>query len=72
MPDTIDPHQMRCDLFIAGSGASGLTAAIVAAKQGLKVIVAEKDLVFGGTTALSGGYLWIPNNHLGAAEGIRD
>ena len=72
MPDTIDPHQMRCDLFIAGSGASGLTAAIVAAKQGLKVIVAEKNSMFGGTTALSGGYLWIPNNHLGAAEGIRN
>ena len=72
MSDTINPEQLECDLFVAGSGASGLTAAIVAAKHGLKVIVAEKEAVFGGTTALSGGYLWVPSNHLSAAEGIKD
>lgn len=72
MSDTVDPVKLECDLFVAGSGASGLTAAIVAAKHGLKVIVAEKEAVFGGTTALSGGYLWVPNNHLDAAEGIKD
>lgn len=66
------PKMLECDLFVAGSGAGGLTAAIVAAKHGLKVIVAEKEAVFGGTTALSGGYLWVPNNHLNAAEGIKD
>ena len=45
-----------CDLLVAGSGAGGMSAAIVAAKKGLKVIVAEKEPVFGGTTALSGGF----------------
>ena len=63
---------VHCDLLVAGSGASGLAAAIVAAKHGLKVIVAEKEPVFGGTTALSGGYLWVPNNPLSKEAGIAD
>ena len=49
-----------------------MTAAIVAAKNGLKVIVAEKEPVFGGTTALSGGYLWVPNNMVSEEAGVRD
>jgi len=61
-----------CDLLVAGSGASGMTAAIVAAKNGLKVIVVEKEPVFGGTTALSGGFLWVPNNPVSADAGIED
>lgn len=69
---TLSSVKLECDILVAGSGASGLTAAIVAAKRGLKVIIAEKEAVFGGTTALSGGYLWVPNNHLSAAEGIKD
>src|SRR5271163_951772 len=61
-----------CDVLVAGSGAGGLTTAIVAAKHGLKVIVVEKEDVYGGTTALSGGYLWIPDNHLAKAAGVAD
>ncbi|MCD1624646.1 FAD-dependent oxidoreductase [Seohaeicola saemankumensis] len=61
-----------CDLLVAGSGASGMTAAIVAAKNGLKVIVVEKEPVFGGTTALSGGYLWVPNNPVSQEAGVKD
>ncbi|KEJ93740.1 Succinate dehydrogenase/fumarate reductase, flavoprotein subunit [Pseudosulfitobacter pseudonitzschiae] len=61
-----------CDLLVAGSGASGMTAAIVAAKNGLKVIVVEKESVFGGTTALSGGYLWVPNNFVSQEAGVKD
>jgi succinate dehydrogenase/fumarate reductase flavoprotein subunit len=61
-----------CDLLVAGSGASGMTAAIVAAKNGLKVIVVEKEPVFGGTTALSGGYLWVPNNPVSQDAGVKD
>lgn len=63
---------ISCDLLVAGSGASGMTAAIVAARNGLKVVVAEKEPVFGGTTALSGGYLWVPNNPVSRAVGVDD
>ena len=45
-----------------GSGASGLTAALRAAHAGLEVLVVEKAAEFGGTTALSGGGIWIPNS----------
>ncbi|CAM5186324.1 Thiamine thiazole synthase [Castellaniella defragrans] len=62
----------RCDLLVIGAGVSGLTTAIVAAKQGLKVIVVEKAPVFGGTAAFSGGVLWIPGNHVARSAGIRD
>ena len=65
-------EEVHCDLLVAGSGASGLTAAVVAAKQGLNVIVAEKEPVFGGTTAFSGGYLWVPNNPVSKEAGIKD
>ncbi|MGV8939285.1 MAG: FAD-dependent oxidoreductase [Allorhizobium sp.] len=51
----------ECDVLVIGSGAGGLSAAVTAAHLDLKVIVAEKADVFGGTTAFSGGWLWIPN-----------
>jgi succinate dehydrogenase/fumarate reductase flavoprotein subunit len=63
---------MTCDLLVAGSGAGGMTSAIVARKNGLDVIVAEKEPVMGGTTALSGGYLWVPNNTINKAAGTKD
>lgn len=61
-----------CDVLVAGSGAGGMTAAIVARKHGLNVIVVEKEPYIGGTTALSGGYLWVPNNSVNKAAGTRD
>lgn len=63
---------VTCDVLIAGSGAGGMTAAIVARKHGLDVIVVEKEAVMGGTTALSGGYLWVPNNSVNKAAGTKD
>lgn len=51
------------DVIVVGTGGSGFTAAITAAKQGLSVLMVEKDATFGGTTAFSGGVLWIPGNH---------
>lgn len=60
------------DVVIVGSGAGGLTAAIVAAQRGLKVLVIEKTSTFGGTTAISGGGLWIPNNSKMAGLGFAD
>jgi succinate dehydrogenase/fumarate reductase flavoprotein subunit len=58
------------DLLVVGSGAAGLSAAVTAAALGLKVLVVEKEPVYGGTTAWSGGWLWIPCNPLAVAAGI--
>jgi succinate dehydrogenase/fumarate reductase flavoprotein subunit len=63
---------MEWDVIVVGSGASGLTAAVRAAHARLKVLVVEKADYFGGTTALSGGGIWIPNNPQARAAGIVD
>ncbi|WP_454738568.1 FAD-dependent oxidoreductase [Cupriavidus necator] len=62
-------YEEKCDVLIIGSGVAGMAAAITAASRGLKVIVAEKASYYGGTTARSGGWLWIPNTHLARAYG---
>jgi len=62
----------ECDLLVVGSGAAGLACAITAKKRGLDVVVIEKEAVFGGTTALSGGVLWIPLNHHGRKQNPQD
>jgi succinate dehydrogenase/fumarate reductase flavoprotein subunit len=64
-----DP-MLECDVLVLGSGASGLATAVTAATRGLSVIVCEKEDVFGGTTAWSGGWMWIPCNPLAARAGI--
>jgi 3-oxosteroid 1-dehydrogenase len=51
------------DIVVMGSGAAGLTAALFAAQSGARVLVLEKSPLFGGTSAISGGQVWIPNNH---------
>ncbi|HEV2219283.1 MAG TPA: FAD-dependent oxidoreductase [Casimicrobiaceae bacterium] len=65
-----DPAAMSCDLLVVGSGASGLATAVTAAWHGLKVIVVEKAPVFGGATAWSGGWMWVPGNPLAKRAGI--
>ena len=62
--------RIDCDLLVVGSGAAGLAAAVTAAWHGLQVVVAEKARDFGGTTAWSGGWMWIPGNPLARRAGI--
>ncbi len=59
-----------CDLLVIGSGAGGLSAAVTAASLGLDVVLIEKEAQLGGTTAWSGGWMWIPRNPLAQAAGI--
>ena len=65
-------HLIEYDLVVVGSGAAGLACAITARKRGLDVVVLEKEPVFGGTTALSGGVLWIPLNPHGRRQNAAD
>ena len=71
MPSTAHPP-LECDLLVVGSGAAGLSAAVTAAWHGQKVIVVEKDAVFGGATAWSGGWAWVPRNPLARRAGIAE
>ncbi|WP_271408343.1 FAD-dependent oxidoreductase [Pseudomonas sp. Q1-7] len=64
--------RISCDVLVIGAGAGGLSTAITAKKQGLDVVVIEKDACFGGTTAFSGGVLWIPGNRHARANGVKD
>jgi succinate dehydrogenase/fumarate reductase flavoprotein subunit len=63
---------IACDLLIVGSGAAGMAAAISACHHGLKPVIIEKADVFGGSTAVSGGAIWIPCNPLMQAAGMID
>lgn len=60
------------DVIVVGSGAAGLATAVTARKRGLSVVVLEKEPVFGGTTALSGGVLWIPLSRHGRQQNPDD
>jgi succinate dehydrogenase/fumarate reductase flavoprotein subunit len=65
-------RHVKVDVLIVGSGAAGLSAAVTAALNGASVLVAEKESVIGGTSAWSGGWLWIPRNPLAREEGIEE
>jgi 3-oxosteroid 1-dehydrogenase len=63
---------MDVDVVVAGSGAAGMTCALAAARRGLSAVVVEKASVFGGSTARSGGGIWIPGNSVLKRAGVAD
>ncbi len=60
------------DVVVVGTGVAGMTAAVAAASRGASVVVLERGAFTGGTTAKSGGVLWIPNNQLMRERGLID
>ncbi len=60
------------DLLIAGSGGGGMVAALAAVDAGIEPLVVEKQGLVGGSTGMSGGMVWLPNNPLMQAAGIPD
>ena len=53
-------HDRVVDVLIVGSGGAGMAAALTAAASGLDVLMVEKSSQYGGSTALSGGGIWVP------------
>lgn len=64
--------EQEYDLIVVGSGAGAMLGAIRAQEQGLKTLLVEKTELFGGTSALSGGGIWIPVNYDQKRAGVRD
>ncbi|MEO6842944.1 MAG: FAD-dependent oxidoreductase [Bradyrhizobium sp.] len=62
----------ECDALVVGSGCAGMSAAVTAGHRGLNVLIVEKEPRFGGTTARSGGWLWIPGTSLARDWGITE
>ena len=60
------------DVVVLGAGAGGMTAACVAAAEGLRVLLVEKAPQVGGTSAISGGMVWMPANAKMASAGLAD
>src|ERR1043165_3312235 len=68
----MEPKREQYDVVVIGTGAAGLTAAATAAELGAAVGLFEKADLVGGTTAWSGGQVWIPNNPHMREVGVGD
>jgi 3-oxosteroid 1-dehydrogenase len=64
--------QKPYDVIVVGSGAGAMASAVFLADQGLRVLIVEKSDKYGGTSAISGGGIWIPNNHYFTRKGGDD
>lgn len=64
--------QETYDVVVVGAGGAGMTAALAAAGHGLDTVLIEKSAYFGGSTARSGGGVWIPGNAALKAAGQVD
>jgi len=66
------PGRHVFDLVVLGSGAAGLAAAVTASAAGARVLVIEKTSMLGGTSALSGGEVWVPCSEQAIRAGVQD
>lgn len=71
-PSPSAPLEDAYDVVVVGAGGAGMTAALAAAHHGLSTVVVEKSPSFGGSTARSGGGVWIPGNYALQAAGQVD
>ena len=67
-----DQWDETVDVLVVGSGAGAMTAALAAASRYADTLIIEKSDRWGGTSATSGGGIWIPNSHLAKAAGAQD
>ncbi|MFT3719200.1 FAD-dependent oxidoreductase [Pseudorhodoferax sp.] len=72
MAATANTWDREADLVVLGAGAGGMSCALVAALEGLDVLVLEKSGQVGGTAATSAGTVWIPGNTQSRAAGYDD
>jgi succinate dehydrogenase/fumarate reductase flavoprotein subunit len=74
MSDSTKPASPRneVDLIVVGAGAGGMTAALVAALEGSRVMLCEATQQVGGTTATSAGTIWVPNSSASRQAGYED
>src|SRR5262245_36300091 len=72
MGEAMADWDMTADAVIVGSGGGALTAALTARDSGLDVLVVEKTSLVGGSTAMSGGGLWVPDSPPMRAAGSPD
>jgi succinate dehydrogenase/fumarate reductase flavoprotein subunit len=71
-PPIAESWDKEVDVLVVGSGAAGMTASLVAATEGLQTLLCEKTSLIGGTSAVSGGTLWIAASDLAAKAGLPD
>ena len=72
MSPILPTQNLSCDVVVLGSGGGAMAAAVTASALGLSVIVLERANVLGGTSAISGGALWIPGTRQAVAGGFAD
>ena len=73
MAEQASEFDLEVDVVVLGTGGAGLTAAMAAHDFGAKdVLILEKFGMVGGTSAMSGGMLWIPMNDQQEPLGVED
>ena len=72
LPTSGTTWDREVDFLVVGSGGGGMAAALTAHDEGLSTLIVEKAHKYGGSTGISGGGIWIPNNPTLRAAGHDD